>query len=155
MEKKIAGLLGAMAALGAFNAAEAAPTPSPTPTDALRANSFADLLEPIPNAAALLKAQGGSMIAYRQLTIVDGQGRTAAFSGDKTLGRHASAHGSGVVAAGNMLANTDVPTAMVAIPVSLRMRSERKNDTQLYLILLKFHTDGNSLIRLFRIKTSS
>ena len=56
MEKKIAGLLGAMAALGAFNAAEAAPTPSPAASDALRANSFADLLEPIPNAAALLKA---------------------------------------------------------------------------------------------------
>ncbi|MEA2918076.1 MAG: hypothetical protein QOJ15_10157, partial [Bradyrhizobium sp.] len=56
MEKKIAGLLGAMATLGAFNAAEAAPTPAPTPTDVLRANSFADLLEPIPNAAATLRA---------------------------------------------------------------------------------------------------
>jgi hypothetical protein len=56
MEKKIAGLLGAMATLGAFNAAAAAPTPSPAPTDVLRANSFADLLEPIPNAAALLQA---------------------------------------------------------------------------------------------------
>jgi hypothetical protein len=56
MEKKIAGLLGAMATLGAFNAAQAAPTPSPAPTDILRANSFADLLEPIPNAAALLQA---------------------------------------------------------------------------------------------------
>jgi hypothetical protein len=56
MEKKIAGLLGAMATLGAFNAAEAAPIPSPAPTDILRANSFADLLEPIPNAAALLQA---------------------------------------------------------------------------------------------------
>ena len=56
MEKKIAGLLGAMATLGAFNAAEAAPIPSPTPTDVLRANSFADLLEPIPNAVALLRA---------------------------------------------------------------------------------------------------
>jgi hypothetical protein len=56
MEKKIAGLLGAMATLGAFNAAEAAPAPVPAPTDVLRANSFADLLEPIPNAAALLKA---------------------------------------------------------------------------------------------------
>jgi len=54
MEKKIAGLLGAVAALGAFNAAEAAP--SPAPSDVLRANSFADLLEPIPNAAALLQA---------------------------------------------------------------------------------------------------
>jgi hypothetical protein len=56
MEKKIAGLLGAMATLGAFSAAQAAPIPSPAPTDVLRANSFADLLEPIPNAAALLQA---------------------------------------------------------------------------------------------------
>jgi hypothetical protein len=54
MEKKIAGLLGAVATLGAFSAAQAAP--SPAPTDVLRANSFADLLEPIPNAAALLQA---------------------------------------------------------------------------------------------------
>jgi hypothetical protein len=53
---KIAGLVGAMATLGAFNAAQAAPTPSPAPTDVLRANSFADLLEPIPNAGALLRA---------------------------------------------------------------------------------------------------
>jgi hypothetical protein len=56
MEKKIAGLLGAVATLGAFNAAQAAPTPSPAPSDVLRANSFADLLEPIPNAAKLLQA---------------------------------------------------------------------------------------------------
>jgi hypothetical protein len=54
MDKKIAGLLGAVATLGAFNAADAAP--SPAPADVLRANSFADLLEPIPNAAALLQA---------------------------------------------------------------------------------------------------
>ena len=56
MGKKIAGLLGAMVTLGALNAAEAAPMPSPAPTDVLRANSFADLLEPIPNAVALLQA---------------------------------------------------------------------------------------------------
>jgi hypothetical protein len=56
MEKRIAGLLGAVATLGAFNAAQAAPTPSPPPTDVLRANSYAELLEPIPNAASLLKA---------------------------------------------------------------------------------------------------
>jgi hypothetical protein len=54
MEKKIAGLLGAVATLGAFNAAQAAPAPAPT--DVLRANSFAELLQPIPNAAALLQA---------------------------------------------------------------------------------------------------
>jgi hypothetical protein len=56
MEKKIAGLLGAVATLGAVNAAQAAPTPSPAPSDVLRANSFADLLEPIPNATTLLQA---------------------------------------------------------------------------------------------------
>ena len=56
MDKKIAGLLGAVASLGAMNAAQAAPTPSPAPSDVLRANSFADLLEPIANAAALLQA---------------------------------------------------------------------------------------------------
>jgi hypothetical protein len=52
MEKKIAGLLGAVATLGAFGAAQAAPAPG----DVLKANSFAELLQPIPNAVALLKA---------------------------------------------------------------------------------------------------
>jgi hypothetical protein len=56
MDKKIAGLLGAVATLGAMNAAQAAPTAAPTPTDVMRANSFADLLEPIPNAAKVLQA---------------------------------------------------------------------------------------------------
>lgn len=56
MDKKLAGLLGAVATLGTMNAAQAAPTPSPAPSDVLRANSFADLLESIPNAAALLQA---------------------------------------------------------------------------------------------------
>jgi len=56
MGKKIAGFLGAMVTLGALNAAEAAPIPSPAPVDILKANSFADLLDPIPNAAALLQA---------------------------------------------------------------------------------------------------
>jgi hypothetical protein len=56
MGKKIAGLLGAMVTLGAFSAAEATPIPSPAPADVLKAGSFADLLDPIPNAAALLQA---------------------------------------------------------------------------------------------------
>jgi hypothetical protein len=54
MDKKIAGLLGAVAALGGLNAAQAAPALDPT--EILRANSFAELLEPIPNAAELLRA---------------------------------------------------------------------------------------------------
>ncbi len=55
MEKKIAGLLGAIATLGAFTTAQAATIPTPAPRDVLNANSFADLLEPIPNAVALLR----------------------------------------------------------------------------------------------------
>ena len=51
MHKTITGLLGAVAALGV---AQAAPTPDPN--EALKANSFAELLEPIPNAPALLNA---------------------------------------------------------------------------------------------------
>ena len=54
MDKKIAGLLGAVATLGSLHAAQA--TPSQDPTEVLRANSYAELLEPIANASALLKA---------------------------------------------------------------------------------------------------
>jgi hypothetical protein len=56
MERKIAGVLGAIATLGAVSAAQAAPMAAPAPGDALRANSFAELLEPIPNATETLKA---------------------------------------------------------------------------------------------------
>jgi hypothetical protein len=52
MQKTITGLLGAVAALGVFGAAQAAPDPG----DALKVSSFAELLEPIPDAAARLKA---------------------------------------------------------------------------------------------------
>lgn len=52
MDKKIAGLLGAVAALGTLGNAQAAPAP----TDVLQANSYADLLEPIANAGAVLQA---------------------------------------------------------------------------------------------------
>ena len=54
MDKKIAGLLGAVAALSTLGAAQA--TPAPGPSDALTANSYADLLQPIPNAAKTLQA---------------------------------------------------------------------------------------------------
>ena len=50
MEKKIAGVLGAVAALSTLTAAQAAPT------DVLQANTYAELLNPIPDAAAKLKA---------------------------------------------------------------------------------------------------
>lgn len=49
MDKKIAGLLGAAAALTAVSAASAATGPAP-------ATSYRDLLEPVPNALAALRA---------------------------------------------------------------------------------------------------
>ncbi|GAB0116349.1 DUF1028 domain-containing protein [Acidisoma sp. 7E03] len=52
--------------------------------------------------------------AHRQLTVIDAQGRTAAYSGAHTLGVHAEAEGRNVVSAGNLLANTAVPGAIVA-----------------------------------------
>lgn len=54
MDKKIAGLLGAVGALASLNTAQAAT--SSDPTEVLKAGSYADLLQPIPNAVAALKA---------------------------------------------------------------------------------------------------
>lgn len=55
MDKKIAGLIGAVATLGVCNVADAATVVDPAPPDALHANSYADLLAPIPNALATLR----------------------------------------------------------------------------------------------------
>jgi uncharacterized Ntn-hydrolase superfamily protein len=52
-------------------------------------------------------------IAYRQLTLVDASGRVASYSGSNTLGIHAAHSGEGVIAAGNLLSNDQVPAAMV------------------------------------------
>jgi hypothetical protein len=54
MDKKIAGLLGAAAALASLNSAQAAAPPDPT--EVLKARSYSDLLGPIPNAMAVLEA---------------------------------------------------------------------------------------------------
>lgn len=56
MDKKIAGLLGAVAALGTLTAGQAAPAPAGQPADVLQANSYAELLQPIANASAKLRA---------------------------------------------------------------------------------------------------
>ena len=53
MDKKLAGLLGAAAALTTLGGAQAAPAPA----QALPvAANYADLLEPVPNAASVLAA---------------------------------------------------------------------------------------------------
>ena len=53
MDKKLAGLLGAAAALTTMTAAQAAPARGP---ELPQPTSYRDLLDPIPNALPLLKA---------------------------------------------------------------------------------------------------
>ncbi|CAH2899653.1 MULTISPECIES: DUF1028 domain-containing protein [Paraburkholderia] len=65
-------------------------------------------------AAALDRALGASdWSEYRQVTVVDSQGRTAFFSGKEALGTYHAVAGKQCVAAGNMLAGVDVIEAMV------------------------------------------
>jgi len=51
---------------------------------------------------------------WRQIVLLDGQGRAAIHSGAHTLGIYATAKGRDCAAAGNLLANTRVPERMVA-----------------------------------------
>jgi uncharacterized Ntn-hydrolase superfamily protein len=52
------------------------------------------------------------LVDYRQLVVLDAHGGSAVFSGAHTLGVHGEGRGSNSVAAGNMLANREVPQAM-------------------------------------------
>ena len=64
-------------------------------------------------AEALAKVTNGrENIAWRQLTVVDAEGRTAAFTGENILGTNAESGGVDCYAAGNLLSTTAVPGAM-------------------------------------------
>jgi uncharacterized Ntn-hydrolase superfamily protein len=54
------------------------------------------------------------LIAWRQLSAIDTEGRTASWSGEGTLGTHATAEGADCVAAANLLADERVPLEMAA-----------------------------------------
>jgi uncharacterized Ntn-hydrolase superfamily protein len=65
-------------------------------------------------AAALDRVLGANdWSEYRQVTVVDSQGRTAFFSGNEALGTYHAVAGKQCVAAGNMLAGVEVIEAMV------------------------------------------
>ena len=66
MDKTLAGLIGAVSALAAVAPAQAAPLNPPTLDSVMQANSYADLLKPIPNAAALLKVAAATPVADTQ-----------------------------------------------------------------------------------------
>jgi hypothetical protein len=55
MDKKIVGVIGAIAGLAAVDQVQAAPAATPTP-QAASPRSFGELLDPIPNAVAALRA---------------------------------------------------------------------------------------------------
>jgi uncharacterized Ntn-hydrolase superfamily protein len=54
-----------------------------------------------------------SYLQYRQLTVIDRLGGCGFFSGAQTLGVHAQAAGVNVVSAGNLLATSEIPAAIV------------------------------------------
>jgi uncharacterized Ntn-hydrolase superfamily protein len=53
-------------------------------------------------------------VAFRQLVVVDAAGRAASYSGERALGDATDVNGPGAAAAGNLLADTTVPSAMLA-----------------------------------------
>jgi uncharacterized Ntn-hydrolase superfamily protein len=63
---------------------------------------------------ALVAEQPPGLIAFRQLTVVTPDGRTAIFSGDHALGVVGEHQGVAVVSAGNLLAAPDVPMIAAA-----------------------------------------
>ena len=57
MDKKLAGLIGAASAVATLSGAQAATAPAQSDIqNVMRADSYADLLAPIPNARAVLEA---------------------------------------------------------------------------------------------------
>lgn len=56
----------------------------------------------------------GAFVEFRQVLAVDGAGKTAIHSGDEVLGKWGQAEGRNVASGGNLLANEDVPGAIVA-----------------------------------------
>jgi uncharacterized Ntn-hydrolase superfamily protein len=57
---------------------------------------------------------GDPTIGWRQLAVIDRDGATAWFHGDRIKSIHAAAEGAGCCAIGNIIRNEEVPVAMVA-----------------------------------------
>ncbi|MFN8592298.1 MAG: DUF1028 domain-containing protein [Thermomicrobiales bacterium] len=83
-------------------------------TDPRLGTALLDRLATGMSAPAAMAAVTASepLIAYRQLTVIDRDGQTAAWSGEGTLGTFATAEGPDCVAAGNLLADDNVPREM-------------------------------------------
>ncbi|MFT5867421.1 MAG: putative Ntn-hydrolase superfamily protein [Gammaproteobacteria bacterium] len=82
------------------------PTLGPLALDLMQGGMSAD------DAIAHIQTEG-RFVEYRQVLVIDALGRTAIHSGPNSLGIWTDASGTDVVSAGNMLANEDVPQAIV------------------------------------------
>ena len=82
------------------------PTLGPFALDLMQGGMSAD------EAIAGVRNQG-RFIEYRQVLAIDNAGRVAIHSGPKSLGIWTQAQGTDVISAGNLLANQDVPQAIV------------------------------------------
>ncbi|MDH2414147.1 DUF1028 domain-containing protein [Nocardioides sp. CER19] len=84
-------------------------------TDPRLGTALLDALETGADARSALATvvDGRELIEHRQLAVLGLDGSGAAYSGDKALGIHHQRVGSGVVAAGNMLAGPEVVDAVV------------------------------------------
>lgn len=85
-------------------------------TDPTLGNALLDLLESGLSAEDALRelTDNTDNVEYRQLSVVDAAGRSAAFSGAHTLGTNRTVNAPNVVAAGNLLSSEAVPQAMVS-----------------------------------------
>lgn len=83
-------------------------------TDPRLGPAMLDLMTKGMSASLALKQvrQGAAHIEFRQLTAIDANGGTAAFSGERTLGVHGAHHGTDVVTAGNLLSQPSIPQLM-------------------------------------------
>src|SRR5512137_1034099 len=84
MDKTIAGVIGAITGLASLDGAAQAAT-APTPDALPGAQSYAELLDPIPNAVALLRAADAA--AARET-----RGETAELNGDVQVAQYYHNH---------------------------------------------------------------
>lgn len=92
-------------------------------------------------------------IQYRQLMVLDRQGRAAAFSGRNALGTFGSVIRSDAVAGGNMLASLDVLKAMADVALSAEGNLEQRLIASLQAAIAAggeegpVHSSGISVVR--------
>jgi hypothetical protein len=76
MDKKIVGVVGAITGLASLDGAAQAATPA-APSPDLNARSYAELLDPIPNALAALRAADAAAREAPAVTVMNGEMQVA------------------------------------------------------------------------------